>query len=155
MHSVLKAFHRATSSRSDWIFLNRLLGDNVRMLVWFDGVKEDNALQVVFEYLIPLPSILEQEGRWRDLGGLYRKPLDRLRHDFYHRNDMLSGHNDSGHADELGRAHFRERARILYKSLLAADRHTEAAAVAGAARQLDPSAEMRQALDAEFQQKQR
>jgi len=154
--------------RFDWIVLNEILSEPERTLGWYESVKTDprhaEVLDKVANRLIPL---LRKEGRFRDIGLLYRDPIARLAR--VHRTYQPPPHIAANpypqpvpglppEAQQLIRqmlqtfldempSHVVEEAAFMVKCLLAADRAEEAEAVDREARRLDPSEAMREALD--------
>ena len=141
--------------RLDWVVLNNILADEERTLRWFDGVKSNPHLQDVVRgagrFLIEL---LKTRGRWADVGRIYRNPLKELT--FLHESfaaaplpemSSILGGKAVDQVEEVMASQFREGAGELYASLRAAGRTAEAKAVHEEALRLDPSDEMRTALE--------
>jgi len=147
----------------DLVVLDDVLGDEARTLAWFDALDDDqkHGLPEIFSlHLVPL---LYERERWKDAGGLIRNPIEDLDaiieraqrfgevrpgdHGAYERYLILEGR-----AAEARRAR-RHRSRglhgdvmILHRSLTAAGREQDAAAVRDAALRFEDSAAMRAAL---------
>jgi thiol-disulfide isomerase/thioredoxin len=142
---------------ADWFTLNHALDENWKGLKWFDKPRDrsrpsDNVQYVLEHDLVPL---LIEQSRWRDIGLLFEKPLKHLAHAERQRvetlrldssRDEVPGLTDSLKAfmgDEV-----RKTAAMLVRALRAAGRHDDAKAVSQEALRIDPSEEMRAALDA-------
>jgi hypothetical protein len=137
--------------------LNKVLGDDDRTIAWFDEVKDDPALATVVEGLsVFLEELLKVRGRWADLGRIVRDPLATLdlRHSIVRHTDMPMmrrrlGDEAFAQMRATTAALFRRSATELVTSLRAAGRNDDAAAVRDKALTLDPSDEMKKALEQE------
>jgi thioredoxin 1 len=129
----------------DFTALNDALDDADSTLQWFDAVKSRGA-ELALDEDRGLQEVLQQEGRWEDLGKLYRDPVKRLQADFELVKEVLvdlpRGMNPESVIDG-----FRGDAAMLVHSLHEAGRSSDEAAVRAKATELDPSPEMKQALD--------
>ncbi len=136
--------------------LNNVLGDQERTLGWFDGVKDDQkaeaTVRAVGRFLIEL---LKARGRWADVGRLYRDPLKELA--FHHETltqanlPMMAGVLPEGAlatVEKVMKTQFRKSVVDLHTSLRAAGRIADAEAVHAEALRLDPSDDMKRALEA-------
>ena len=150
--------------RSDWIVLNDVLSEPERTLAWFDEVKNDDRYAFVIDRCsYPLIELLKKRGSFVDIGGLYRDPVATLVK--YH-HALLPPPNVTAEpgpdVPENVRPHMRrimqmllddlpkqviEDASFMVKCLLAAGRAGDANAVEREARRIDPSEEMRAALE--------
>ena len=143
----------ASAARFDWIVLNESLGEATRTLSWFDGLApgEQSVLPASFISRV-MPMLLERE-RWIDAGRLIRDPLEELRT----HGSMLHMDRTYPDAAEIVASHrsmfeeamlegLRKEAAQLVRSLQAAGRDVDAAAVKREALRLDDSPEMRAAL---------
>lgn len=147
----------AAAPRTDWAVLNKVLGDDDRTIAWFDEVKDDPALASVVERLsVFLEELLKVRGRWADLGRIVRDPLATLdlRHSIVRHTDMPMmrrrlGDEAFAQMRATTAALFRRSAAELVTSLRAAGRNDDAAAVRDKALTLDPSDEMKKALEQE------
>jgi hypothetical protein len=146
----------------DFVVLNDAIHDDERTLAWLDGLDAEKrrALPDGLVRFHLLPLLYERE-RWLDAGGLIRDPmgdLDRIleratrlgigRRDYraYERHLIIDGRPAEARATRrLGRGLHADVAAI-YRSLAAAGRADEAAAVKEAALRFDDSAAMRAAL---------
>ena len=149
--------------RFDWIVLNEILSEPDRTLAWFDGVKGDeryaSLLDRVASRLIPL---LKSNDRFRDIGRLYKDPAATLVKNHLR---LLPPPNITADPDPELPANLQslmrmalqtildglpkrviEEAALMVTCLLAAGRSAEADAVEREARRLDPSEEMRAAI---------
>ena len=65
--------------RFDWIVLNEILSEPERTLAWFDAVKSDERYAFVLDRCaFRLVKVLEERGRFGDIGRLYRDPVATL-----------------------------------------------------------------------------
>jgi hypothetical protein len=142
------------AARFDWIVLNQSLGEAARTLSWFDGLSstEQAALHTsIISRVVPM--LLERE-RWADAGRLIRDPLEELRtHGFM----LHMGRTDPelpeivasyrGMFVETMLEGLRKEAAQLVRSLKAAGRDIDVAAVKREALRLDDSPAMRAALN--------
>jgi hypothetical protein len=147
----------------DFVVLNDVLDEEGRTLAWFDGLDAERRRALpgwaIEFHLVPL---LYERERWRDAGELLTEPLeavetllDRARapgseregdHGAYERHLILEG--EVAQARRV-RRHFPGLYRgvtAIYRSLRAAGREAEAAAVREAALRFDDTAAMRAAL---------
>jgi len=150
--------------RFDWIVLNEILSEPERTLAWFDGVKADERYALVLDRCAHrLITLLKERGRFGDIGRLYRDPAATLVEDHRARlppPDITA--EPSPDVPEKVRPHMRkilqmllddlpkqviEDASFMVTCLLAAGRSVEADAVEREARRIDPSEEMRAALE--------
>jgi hypothetical protein len=150
--------------RFDWIVLNEILGERERTLAWFDGVKSEERYALVLDRCaLRLVDLLEERGRFADIGRLYKDPAATLAKQ--HRGRLPPPHitaEPDADVPENIRHHMRkvlqmildrmpkqviEEAALMVKCLLAAGRSAEAEAVEREARRIDPSEEMRAALE--------
>jgi hypothetical protein len=151
------ADHGAGRQRLDWIVLNGVLGDEDRTIAWFDQVKADpgaaGAIASVSRFLL---QPLRRRGRWADIGRLYAEPLKELAFQ-HHAFEMGTGpgllkrlgEERFAQVREISAKHFRTAAAELVASLRAAGRTADADAVRQEALRLDPSSEMKAALDSQ------
>jgi hypothetical protein len=145
----------AADPRTDWAVLNKVLGDDDRTIAWFDKAKEDPAAVPVIEGLsVYLEELLKARGRWADVGRLVRDPMAKLdlHHSMLRHMEMpLMRHRLGDEAFARMRDAslnlFRRAVADLVASLRAAGRHDDAVAVRDKALILDPSGEMKQALE--------
>ena len=143
--------------RRDWVVLNRLFGDDDRTLAWFDRVKGDPDADPVVRNAGPiLIELLKARGRWADVGRLYRDPLKELafQHESLAHTNLpmmseLLPKDALATVEKMMHGHFRKAAGELHASLRAAGRTADADAVRAEALRLDPSEEMKQALDSD------
>jgi hypothetical protein len=139
--------------RVDWLLLNQVLGQQERTLEWFDSVKSDPRYAPVIQHCARLLlEPLKESQRWADIGLLYSDPLRALAelHEFVTLGSPEPGARENKTSVRL-RRHLLERFRtevgVLYSGLRAAGRTSDAKAVREEAIRLDPSDEMRRALD--------
>jgi len=130
----------------DWCTLNRVLGDEAATLAWFDGVKADppEALKLEFDHTIT--ELLREHERWADLGRLYRAPIDQLTrgHELL---QEVARHDEDQDTVRYFRDKFRSDAAAVIRALRAAGRDGEVAGFRAEAVRLDPSSDMRAALE--------
>ncbi len=140
--------------RLEWVVLNSVLGDDERTMAWVDTLKGDSsALPILRSGGRHLIRPLKLRGRWADMGRLYIDPLKELAslHEFailaaQPLPDLLP--NDlSANFGDVVTSQFRTDAADLCMSLRAAGRTKEAKEVQAAAVRLDPSNEMKMALE--------
>jgi hypothetical protein len=130
---------------SDWACLNKILGESHETLAWFDTVKHDPAYAEVLDRMPELVPLLAAHGRWAEIGGIWRDPQRELSVAY----EAVTHHTRSKHSQEIVQVvwrYFRRRAASLRRSLAAAGRDEEAAAIEREALRLDPSEQMREAL---------
>jgi hypothetical protein len=150
--------------RFDWIVLNEILSEPEKTLAWFDGVKDDERYAFVLDRCsFRLLKVLKERERFSDIGRLYRDPVATL---VEQHRARLPPPNITAEpppdVPEKIRPHMRkilqmlldglpkeviDDAAFMVKCLLAAGRSTEADTVEREARRIDPSDEMRLALD--------
>lgn len=139
--------------RVDWFLLNQVLGQQDRTLEWFDRIKADPRYASVIEHCAwLLLEPLKDSQRWADIGRLYPDPLAALAelHEHVTFGSPQPAARESDSSARLTRyqlERFREDVGILYSGLRAAGRATDAKAVREEALRLDPSEEMRRALE--------
>ncbi|MGZ3417163.1 MAG: thioredoxin family protein [Polyangiales bacterium] len=130
---------------ADWLSLNEALSEPQVTLEWYDAhwaeIEPEADLDGILENHV-WPHLLAAE-RWRDLGVRIRSPLARIERAASFHAHAISMTNE--YAEEL-RAYALENLRTIahaiVRALRAADRTSEADAVAARAMELDPSPEM-------------
>jgi hypothetical protein len=150
--------------RFDWIVLNEILSEPERTLAWFDEVKNDGRYTTVLDRCASrLVKLLEAQGRFADIGRMYQDPVATLleRHGNYQPPPNVSTEPSPEVSDKvrplmrqmlqsilagMSRRVVRD-AELMVKCLIAADRKADADAVDREARRIDPSDEMRAALE--------
>jgi hypothetical protein len=141
-------------ARLDWVVLNKILGEEERTMSWFDAAKNDPSARPTIDGISRfLSEPLKARGRWADLGRLYHNPLVELA--FQHEVTSASmptmpavlGSAGFDHLRSFMASRFRTAAAELLGSLRAAGRNEEATAVREEALRLDPSDEMKTALE--------
>jgi hypothetical protein len=139
--------------RVDWLLLNRVLGQDDRTRDWFDNIKADPRYAPVIEHCSRLLlEPLRESQRWADIGLLFPDPVAALAelHEFVTFGARQRGTRENEPSAALSR-HLLERFRadvsVLYSGLRAAGRPRDAKAVREEALRLDPSEEMRRALE--------
>jgi hypothetical protein len=140
--------------RLDWMVLNEIVGQAERTLIWFDRITLADLPDRFVEGSIPrLVPLLRRRGRWAEIGRLFRDPLAKLRADY----DAMVQANQASASQrgfrgmsphDLMKDLFREQTHILVRSLRAAGRSDDAAAIALQALVLDDSPEMGAAVAA-------
>jgi hypothetical protein len=150
--------------RFDWIVLNEILSEPERTLEWFDEVKRDERYALVLDRCAHrLIDLLEKRQRFDDIGRLYKDPVATLVKQHRTRLPPPNITAEPGpDVSEKIRPHMRKilqmllddlpkqvigDAALMVKCLLAAGRTVEADAVEREARRIDPSEEMRAALE--------
>jgi hypothetical protein len=142
----------AHAARFDWIVLNATLGEPARTLSWFDGLSAEARQDLPAATVSRVMPMLHEHERWADAGRLLRDPLQTLR---THAEMLaMSRSNPMPTALEPHRTvleetllhGLRKEAAQLVRSLKAAGRELDAAAVKREALRLDDSPEMRAAL---------
>jgi hypothetical protein len=143
---------RAGAARFDWIVLNEALGEAARTLSWYDDLAPQEQLALPSAIISRvLPMLLERE-RWADVGRLIRDPLEELRTHgamlhmgrTYPMPETVEPHRSS--LEQTMLEGLRKEAAQLVRSLQAAGRDVDAAAVKREALRLDDSPAMRNAL---------
>jgi hypothetical protein len=133
--------------------LNRVLAEEESTLDWFDGLKADQRYAPVIEHLARLLlGPLKERHRWADIGCLFRDPLACLAEarKFMGRVAPSPDVRESENSSRLTRymaSRFRDDAVVLYAGLRAAGRTGDAKALRAEALRLDPSDDMRLALE--------
>jgi hypothetical protein len=139
--------------RIDWLALNEALGEDDRTIEWFDAVNGNpDAATLIEDAAAMLLEPLKAHRRWADIGRLFPDPLTRLRE-----ISAFLGLARSFGSAVLDREHsagvrsaalntVRAEAALIYGSLVAAGRTDEAKLIYREAIRLDPSEEMRSAL---------
>lgn len=124
----------------EWCTLNIALGQADRSLSWLDRVESDPAALANLRPLAGfIPYILRQAGRWPDMARWFPDPIGAVRHAYATADSWLRRLDvDSQHLATTIRAFARDRAALVYASLLAAGRDAEALRAAEAAAGLDP-----------------
>lgn len=139
----------------DWIVLNKVIDDEKATLTWFDQAKEDPRWGGMMSMIsFRLEELLLANERWADLGKLHRSPMEQLKRDhqmiamFARFRPQVDGLTDEmqKELEDMPHRNFRDKAGVLYASLLAAKRHDVAEKLAQEARRLDGSSAMLHAL---------
>lgn len=139
--------------RVDWFLLNRVLGQEDRTVEWFDSVKTDPRYAPVIQHCSTLLLEPLKEGqRWADIGLLFSDSLAALAelHESATFGSPQPGARETEASARLTRhrlERFRADVSVLYSGLRAAGRTSDAKAVREEALRLDPSDEMRRALE--------
>jgi thioredoxin 1 len=144
----------AREDLTDWLTLNRILGEQDETLKWFDTVKEEPRWRSMLQGNVGIfDEPLRGAGRWADLGRLYKDPMRDLqfRHQLIAMRPPMSlpegiPEEQRKEIEDMPGNMFRENVSRIYAALLAADREKEAEAFANEARRLDGSAKLRDAL---------
>lgn len=139
----------------DWVGLNVALGQPERILSWLDRIQfedvdpaatespwgEGSALTAMRGFFT---SVLREAGRWEDIARWFPNPIRAL--STFHANTLAWFERASagawagwfeGSPREIATAYFRDRAALVYASLLAAGREDEARDVAKMSASLD------------------
>jgi len=133
--------------RVDWLVLNQVLSQQDRTLQWFDSVKADSRYAQLIEHCaILLLELLKAERRWSDIGRLYTDPLAALAQ-LHELVTLGSPQDQTSNYSRVLAERFREEVVVLYAGLRAAGRKSDASAVREKAIRLDPSDEMKRALE--------
>ena len=136
----------------DWIGLCQVLGDEPRILAWFDRVKASPPPGLALHSDPRILEILERHERWADLGRLVPDPAAMLREEHDTLVEMTRQLPPGAPAEMMAQAasylheNLRRRAASLCRAMRAAGRAQEATATEAQARALDPSPEMDAAL---------
>jgi len=147
----------------DFVVLNEILGDDDRTIAWFDTLASHQLPALPERLAYSLRPLLYERERWKDAGALIRHPMDDLSEilerakmfaavkpaDFaaYERHLILEGRPEEARsARRWMRRSLHGDVAALYRSLMAAGREAEAAAVKDAALSFEDSAAMRAAL---------
>jgi hypothetical protein len=150
--------------RHDWMVLNDILSEPARTLSWFDQVKNDDRYATVLDRCdFRLGKLLTAEGRFADLGRLYKDPVATFVKQHHNYTPPPNISTEPGpEVSEKVRPVMRkmlqsilagmskyliEDAELMVKCLVAAGRKAEADALEREARRIDPSDEMRAALE--------
>lgn len=135
----------------DWVALNTALGDDEKILAWFDGVVDGVGRSEELAHLVrfTIVPMLAERGRWSDVGRAFPDPLDAIRKSIAICERMNSAPVPEEHKARLRESAtkgFREDAALIVRGLRAAGRTAEANDVIAAATEADPSPEMKSAL---------
>lgn len=132
---------KSTQDRlTDWIVLNKVIGDETATLEWIDGIKNDKKGRRTLSRLSFLFSdLLIAKNRWDVLGLIVTKPEKTIRRDFemyqmtrkMPRGDFSQKQRDR--FAELDKQRFCDGVGQMHAGLLAAKRDTEAFKVANLA----------------------
>jgi hypothetical protein len=139
--------------RVDWFLLNQILAQQDRTLEWFDRIKADPRYAAVIEHCARLLlQPLKEAHRWADVGRLFSDPLVALAelHKIVTFGSPQSEARESATSAAVTRhllERFRGEVSVLYSGLRAAGRASDAKLVREEALRLDPSDEMRRALE--------
>jgi tetratricopeptide (TPR) repeat protein len=140
--------------RIDVIVLNGLIGDDERTIAWFDSVRNDSGSSRLIDGCAwYLAKALKRRGRWSDVGRISQNPLAQLALHYTSVPGAIPPETRSGAAgavtvlDAVAVKKFRQAAADILRSLQAAGKLKDADAVYREALRLDPSDEMRLALE--------
>jgi hypothetical protein len=138
---------------NDWIVLNQVVGETEQTLEWFDRVKGDAKWSPLIRTASSrLARVLESQGRWADIAGLYPDPLAKLRSDHARLTTEPTGTPSDASEERqremkaLNEGLFRSNCGKLYACLLAAGRDEQAKLIADEGIKLDDTSAMRMAL---------
>jgi hypothetical protein len=141
------------SKTLEWCVLNRILDEENRTVDWFDSIKNEAHRNSSIERVAPLLfDLLKEHGRLADLGWLYRNPLAALNRKYTIAMSRVQTHAEGTlprelrGLQELAATRFRDAAVLIVASLRAAGRNDEAREAEKEALRLDPTEEMRLAL---------
>jgi thiol-disulfide isomerase/thioredoxin len=135
-------------ARRDWIALCSMLGEEAKVLEWFDRHRAGFPREVLADD-VHLRDLLVRAGRWADLGALVLDPAAELREFVESSEPMLA----SAPRDLVERVkamltqELRTRAANALRAARAAGRQEAAQAVLEEAKRLDPSPAMAEALE--------
>jgi hypothetical protein len=140
--------------RVDWIALNDVVGDRHRTLEWYSAIRNDPKTEPARDHVASLLlEPLKEARRWSDIGRLFSDPAAKLR-DTYRvlglgrfLGPRILGNERFATVTRVTADMFREDAVTLYAGLIAAGRSLDASVLRSEAMRLDPSDEMRSALD--------
>ncbi len=139
-----------STSRTDWLVLNGVLGEQQKTLDWYDVARNDPAAAPEVERdAHQLVELLIERKRWVDIGHMYRDPVAELAR--RHKMAVLPSGVEIppemlGPLQEMMARSFRDRAALLVGCLRSAGRSHDAESVEAEAIRLDASDEMKQAL---------
>lgn len=138
----LRAGEASVHNLGDWLVLNWIVGDDRRSLDWFDRVKDDeHGRETIGRVSNFVDQLLRRNERWVDIGLMLDNPTRRVQTDIQMhflafneqqvRGDIeaLGGFLDEGVVREVSDNMLGDKVSTIYKSLLAADRVDDAAAV--------------------------
>jgi hypothetical protein len=134
------------SAVSDWIELTLALGEEERVVAWFDGSPTLLADHADLEWVLRLRLVplLTKRNRWANVSPLFRDPLAALRKSSARLADATTRELSPERAEMRGQfveileRAFRRDAALIVVSLLAGKREDEARAVLDVARRLLP-----------------
>jgi hypothetical protein len=133
----------------DFLSLNVVLGSPERTLAWFERVRGKTKNLHRYRELVEL---LVERNQWTDLGELFQDPIQELERAIQLRSWGTEGAPQEHRAAieaEMAQG-LRRTATVLFRSMLAADRPSDADRVAKRAIEADPSDEMRRIVDLKF-----
>jgi thioredoxin 1 len=137
-------------SVSDWVVLNKIIGDSKATLSWYDRVKDQARWRpLVNRVSRDLMELFIAQKRWADVGRMYPDPIRELEKEdefrkMIPRREPPAGMDEASRKmiEEMPSRMFREKAARLYAGLLAAKRDGDAEKFAARARELDDSPKM-------------
>lgn len=133
--------------RTDWVVLNRIIGDAARTLVWYDEQRAAGIAVKDIPGIEMMKQTIQQRGKPADIGALLGDPLTEVNQTIEMPRVVMPDPNGGGDAggpsaDDLRRADL----GVLYGSYLAADRGSDATIVAGRCFKVDDTPQMRMTL---------
>jgi len=145
----LQGENKTFEDLNDWIVLNEQLQQTDKTLAWFDRVKgQEGGVATIERVGFRIERLLETSGRLGDLGRLEKNPLMKLK-GHHALVAMVPQGVDKAMQQIVQEAHqdlFRQKATVLYTSLLLAGREADAEQVGAEAIKLDDSPTMKVSL---------
>jgi thiol-disulfide isomerase/thioredoxin len=134
---------------TDWIVLNKAVGQPEKTLEWFDRVKTtDNGKATARRLLFLYEPLIQERGDLRDISIVTDRPLDTLLTEFGRARRLEESYGErrrsSGHNVAFTR--FYDRSSLLHAALIFDNRAREASEFRGEALRLDNTPAMRLAL---------
>jgi len=131
----------------DWMLLNQIMGEQEKTLEWFDREREGLTAEPKRNRLLEtiLVPLLIKKQRWADAGAFYADPVSTVKEN-HEIIETVAGVRpaamDDATFEDVRRQvveQFQNTARQVHRYLVAAGRLEDAAKVASAARELDPT----------------
>ncbi|MBS1954178.1 MAG: thioredoxin family protein [Cyanobacteria bacterium SZAS-4] len=144
--SELRNEAERTNNRQDWIILNMALGDDARVLTWFDKAKLDpKESDTIQKQRTLLEPIIFNKARWDDATKyLYPNPIVKVNEYFKQAQDLKKPRPDTEFAKDFDP--FPGMVMLLYGAYVGAGKDAEAQQIASECLRLDDTPAMRENL---------
>lgn len=141
----VKAEPRGVYTLEDWLILNEALGDDARVLAWFDEAKaKPEQLAAAEQLWYRVDPVLARAQRWTDVALLCRDPATRAQQSY----QMVHVARQRGTEADVAKAAELYTAEVakLYVSMLAANRPSDAAKLTDVVLKVDTAGDAALAL---------